>query len=121
MSWSHRHQPCAKLPHMTHLILHFIVPLAISLGWYRQRWVVAFALMLLGLAIDVDHLLADPIYDPDRCSVGFHPLHQIIPTGIYVAMFAHERTRLIGLGLCLHILLDSIDCQLTNGIWIHTG
>ena len=29
----------------------------------------------LGWLIDLDHLLADPVYAPDRCSIGFHPLH----------------------------------------------
>ena len=94
------------------------MPLAIALGAYRSQWPRAFLLMLLGLVIDLDHLLADPIYDPTRCSVGFHPLHTLFPIGIYVALFAHERTRLIGLGLCIHIALDAMDCRLTSGIWM---
>ena len=62
-------------------------------------------------------LLADPIYDPARCSMGFHPMHTLVPVGFYLALFAHERSRLLGLGLLIHVALDSIDCQVTNGIW----
>ncbi|MDA1075508.1 MAG: DUF6122 family protein [Proteobacteria bacterium] len=96
---------------MIHLLLHVLVPLTIALVIYRENWRQAFAAMLLGMLIDVDHLLADPIYDPERCSIGFHPLHTIIPIGIYIALFAHEKTRLPGLGLCVHIALDLIDCS----------
>ena len=32
--------------------------------------------MMATMLVDLDHLFADPIYDPDRCSIGFHPLHQ---------------------------------------------
>ncbi len=104
---------------MFHLLLHLVVPLLVASAFYRSEWVKSFLLMMLGVLIDLDHLLADPIYDPGRCSVGFHPLHTVLPIGIYIVMFAHARTRVLGLGLCIHIALDSIDCQLTNGVWIH--
>tara|TARA_E500000331_G_C17133296_1_gene659250 strand:+ start:271 stop:576 length:306 start_codon:yes stop_codon:yes gene_type:complete len=99
---------------MSHILLHFLVPFAVAAAFYRHKLFIAFSLMMLGLLIDVDHLLASPIYDPDRCSIGFHPLHTIMPIGLYIAMFAHERTRLLGLGLCIHIALDAQDC-LVNG------
>lgn len=76
--------------------------------------------MLLGLLIDIDHVLASPLYDPNRCSMGFHPLHTIIPVLLYVAMLLHPKTRLLGLGLCIHVLLDSADCYLGGGVW-YTG
>ncbi len=103
---------------MLHILLHGLVPLALSFGFYRQKWLLAFGLMMLGMLIDIDHLLAVPIYDPNRCSIGFHPLHEIFPIGVYIALFAHEKTRLLGLGLCIHIALDLIDCRVTNGIWM---
>ncbi|XOV87772.1 MAG: DUF6122 family protein [Pseudomonadota bacterium] len=103
---------------MLHIALHGLVPLAVSLVFYRATWRLAFGLMMLGMLIDIDHLLADPVYDPNRCSIGFHPLHEIFPMGVYVALFAHEKTRLFGLGLCIHIALDLVDCRVTNGIWM---
>lgn len=66
--------------------------------------------MLAGLLIDLDHLLADPIYDPDRCSIGFHPLHGLLPMVAYVALALFPRTRALGVGLCVHIGLDALDC-----------
>ena len=76
--------------------------------------------MMIGIVIDLDHLMAQPIYDPGRCSIGFHPLHTMLPIALYLAMLAHEKTRLLGLGLCIHIVLDLLDCQLTNGVWINS-
>jgi hypothetical protein len=63
------------------------------------------------LAIDIDHLWANPIYDPSRCSIGFHPFHGIVPIIVYAFLFAFAKTRLISLGLLIHIALDAIDCM----------
>ena len=85
--------------------------------FYRKTWLTGYLLMMAGLTIDVDHLLADPIYDPGRCGVGFHPLHSAVPIVLYAGALLHPRTRTLGIGLCTHVILDSIDCQLTNGVW----
>ena len=98
---------------IVHLILHAGVPALVAL-LYRPRFLVAYALMLSAMLIDLDHLLADPIYDPNRCSVGFHPLHAYPVLPLYVALAAIPRTRLVGLGLVVHIMLDLIDCG-----WMH--
>ena len=75
------------------------------------------SMMMLTMVVDIDHLLANPIYDPGRCSIGFHPLHELVPIGIYVLLCFHSKTRLVGLGLTIHMLLDSLDCQMTSGVW----
>ncbi|WP_225986685.1 DUF6122 family protein [Rufibacter sp. LB8] len=62
------------------------------------------------MLIDLDHLLADPIVDPNRCSVGFHLLQQYWLVPVYVVLAIVPKTRLIGLGLVIHILLDWLDC-----------
>lgn len=95
---------------MLHIALHFLVPGLVSAAFYRQQWLKTYLLMMSGMLIDIDHLLADPIYDPMRCSIGFHPLHTWLPIGVYVLMLAHPRTRLVGIGLCIHIALDAADC-----------
>ncbi len=69
------------------------------------------------MLVDIDHLFANPIYDPNRCSIGFHPLHQLGFIIFYGLLCIAPKTRLIGLGLTIHMALDSIDCQLTNGVW----
>lgn len=66
--------------------------------------------MLATMLVDLDHLLARPIYDPERCSIGFHPLHTA-PAIVGYALLAFPRTtRLVGLGLIIHMALDALDC-----------
>jgi hypothetical protein len=95
-----------------HLLLHALVPLAIALVWHRDRWWRAWLWLLAGWLIDIDHLLADPIYAPGRCSIGFHPLHTAPATFVYALLCLPRRTRLLGTGLLVHIGLDAIDCLL---------
>jgi len=75
--------------------------------------------MMLTMVVDVDHLLADPIYDPNRCSIGFHPLHRLLPIGVYAVMCLFPKTRVVGLGLLIHMILDGIDCKTNTGEWLH--
>jgi len=100
-----------------HLLLHAAVPALVA--WlvhrgartpsgFRHAW----ALLLLGWLIDVDHLLADPVYAPGRCSIGFHPLHTAPAIVLYGALVVPHRTRLVGIGLLIHIALDALDCVL---------
>jgi hypothetical protein len=66
--------------------------------------------MLATMLVDLDHLLADPIYDPSRCGIGFHPLHTAPAIAVYVLLSIVPPTRLIGLGLVIHMALDLTDC-----------
>jgi len=59
-----------------HLASHLIVPAAVAQTWFRAARGPAFFWMMATMLIDLDHLLAVPIYDPNRCSLGTHPLHQ---------------------------------------------
>jgi hypothetical protein len=93
-----------------HLFLHAAVPLAVALLFFRPRWKRAWLIMLATMLVDLDHLLADPIYDPGRCSIGFHPLHTYPMIAIYVLMTLPRPTRLVGVGLVIHMALDAIDC-----------
>lgn len=99
--------------------MHFIVPAAVVSVFYRKKWLTAYLILMAAMLIDLDHLFADPIYDPQRCSLGFHPLHGLLPILFYIALCIHRKTRLVGLGLVIHIVLDAIDCQVTNGIWFN--
>lgn len=66
------------------------------------------------MLVDIDHLLANPIYDPTRCSIGFHPLHSFIAIMIYFMLCfipKYQYLRILALGLIIHMALDSIDCQ----------
>ena len=93
-----------------HIILHLLVPILVArLGW-KGRWPRAALIMLATMAVDLDHLLAIPVYDPNRCSIGFHPLHSVWAIGSYGALSLFGRTRLWGVGLLIHMALDLIDC-----------
>jgi hypothetical protein len=95
---------------MLHIALHFLVPLLVARCAFYPRFTVAYLTMIATMVIDLDHLLADPIYDPSRCSIGYHPLHDLIPISIYVALLVVPKCRIIATGLCIHILLDTLDC-----------
>ena len=58
-----------------HIALHFIVPAVVARFFFADRWKWAWLIMVLTMAVDTDHLLATPVYDPERCGIGFHPLH----------------------------------------------
>jgi hypothetical protein len=112
---------------MIHIALHFVVPLLVAAVFYRKIFKRAFLTLIGTMLVDVDHVLADPIYDPARCSIGFHPLHTEMAILVYVVCFALPMVRrsettdlprekalewlhLIGLGLLVHMVLDGIDC-----------
>jgi len=71
---------------MLHLALHFIVPLLITFLLFKENWKLPYLIMIATMLVDLDHLLASPIYDANRCSIGFHPLHQHWFIGIYLLM-----------------------------------
>ena len=112
---------------MVHIALHFVVPVVVAVTCYRARWRAVALLLLATMLVDVDHLLADPVYDPERCSIGFHPLHTWPAIGLYVVVAALPLVRarraspaglgpaaralhVIGVGLVIHMGLDWIDC-----------
>jgi len=67
-------------------------------------------MMIATMVVDLDHLLAVPIYDPNRCSIGFHPLHSYVAIGIYFVLLFFPKLRIIAIGLIIHMALDFIDC-----------
>jgi len=114
---------------MAHLALHLLVPLLVALVFFRKQWRHVTLVLIGTMLVDLDHLLADPIYDPMRCSIGFHPLHTLPAIAVYLAMFLlpcflaprrHGRRRSVtgkahllqwtGLGLLIHMALDWSDC-----------
>ena len=70
-------------------------------------------LFLLTMLIDLDHLLANPIFDATRCSINFHPLHTYYAGAVYFVLLFFKQTRVIAIGLLLHLITDWLDC-----LWI---
>ncbi len=109
---------------MLHIAVHFIVPLLFVGIFFRKKYLFSYVILMSTMLVDLDHLLATPIYDPKRCSIGYHPLHTVFPIIFYAALCFIPRpfaVRLVGIGLLIHMGLDSIDCQLTNGVWFTKG
>ena len=102
---------------MLHIILHFLLPGLVTGAFFRKSWKYAYFTMIATMLVDLDHLIANPIYDPNRCSIGFHPLHQPWLVILYFVLCFAPRTRFLGIGLSIHMCLDAVDCQLTNGAW----
>lgn len=95
---------------MLHLILHFGVPGIIALLFYRKRWWQSWLIMAATMLVDLDHLLVTPIFDPNRCSIGFHFLHSYIAIVVYVLFLFVPKLRIVGIGLLIHMALDFIEC-----------
>jgi len=95
-----------------HYSLHFIFPLLISLIFFNSKWKKVYLIFLLSMLVDLDHLLANPIFQENRCSINFHPLHSYIAIGIYFVGLFFSITRILAIALLFHMLTDLIDCYL---------
>lgn len=93
-----------------HGFLHLAVPGVVARLAWREVWIRAWVIMALTILVDLDHLLADPLFDPNRCSIGYHPLHSWPAQALWVGLALWPRSRVIGVGLLIHMGLDAIDC-----------
>lgn len=97
-----------------HYFLHLGFPLIIAFIFFPKNVWRTYAIFLLTMLVDADHLLATPVYDACRCSIGFHPLHSYWAIGIYVLLLIPAKTRVIAIGLLMHMIADGIDCGLMH-------
>lgn len=95
---------------ITHYFLHFLFPAAIAGVFFRDQWKRACLILLATMLVDLDHLLASPIFDPNRCSVGFHLLHSYKAIAVYGILLFFKKFRIVAIGLLLHMATDVIDC-----------
>lgn len=102
---------------ITHYGLHYAAPALLALMFGKRRWLKAYLVMIATMLVDLDHLMATPVFDPDRMSIGFHPLHSYYAITIYIIMcfLPYKRwnwpwwLRAIGVGLVFHMLTDWQD------------
>jgi hypothetical protein len=104
-----RKRPKVILP-LLHLVLHIFVPGITARLAYKKIWLKAWLIMVLTMIVDLDHLLASPVYDPERCGINFHPLHSYPAIGAFFLLLLVPKLRIVGVGLLLHMGLDLIDC-----------
>ena len=101
-----------SLKFIVHYGFHFLLPIVISLCFYKKKWKLVYLLFVGTMLIDLDHLLASPIFDASRCSINFHPLHSYYAIGVYIIMLIPKKTRILGIALLLHMFTDYLDCFL---------
>lgn len=99
---------------LIHYSFHFIIPLFFARIFFKDNWKEAFVIMLLTMLIDLDHLVASPIFDANRCSIGYHPLHTIYASIFYLALLFSPSWKLkaVSIGCLWHLSTDYIDCLL---------
>jgi hypothetical protein len=100
---------------IVHYSLHLVFPAIIAYLFLKDNWKKVYLIFLLTMLVDLDHLLASPIFDPERCSIGFHFLHSYVAIGIYVILAFFRKTRIIAIGLLMHMATDLLDCLWMNG------
>ena len=82
----------------------------IAVIFFRDKFIAAWMSMTATMLVDVDHFFADPVYDPARCSIGFHPLHQYPAIVAYGTLLIWPKLRFVAIGLLSHMVLDGVDC-----------
>jgi len=90
--------------------MHFLLPGAIAFYFFKENWKWVWLILVLTMLVDLDHLFATPIFDPNRCSINNHPLHSYYAIFIYFLMLLLPKTRIIAIGLLFHMLTDYLDC-----------
>ncbi len=98
--------------HATHYAFHLLVPFLFGKMFWKEKWFKAGLIMVGSMVIDLDHLLADPIYDPVRCGLGVHPLHTVWAAAVYTGLLLLPswKWRAVAVGCLWHLCTDGIDC-----------
>jgi hypothetical protein len=96
---------------------HFLAPLALARLFDPKNIKKTSIILLSANLVDLDHLLSNPIFDPNRMSVGYHLLHSYPAIVLYFVLLFHTKTRCLGVGLLWHMVVDFTDYHI--GQWIH--
>lgn len=98
------------LQFVIHYSLHFLFPGLLAYLLFRDNWKRTWLVMIATMIVDLDHLLAEPIFDPGRCSIEYHVLHSYWAIACYFVLLIFPKMRIVALGLLFHMLTDTIDC-----------
>lgn len=96
-----------------HYGLHLLAPGLLAWFFFNNCWKKAWVIMIATMLVDLDHLLATPMFDPNRCSIGFHPLHSYPAIAFYFVLLFFPKARIVAVGLLFHMLTDYQDCLWT--------
>lgn len=101
------------LRHLCHYGGHLVIPWALARIFFPDNWKGAGMILLATMAIDLDHLLATPVFDPTRCSLNVHLLHSPWAALVYTVLLVVPRwpVRAFMFGALWHLCTDAIDCR----------
>ena len=100
-----------------HYFFHFGAPLIFAYFLFKSKWKKVYAIFILSMLVDLDHLLANPIFDPARCSINFHPLHTMPAIFLYLILLFPKKTRILAIALLFHMFTDWFDCYMMTNNW----
>lgn len=103
----------AILRFIVHYGMHFLVPGLIAIVFFKNNWKKVWLMLIATMLVDVDHFMATPMFDANRCSINNHPLHSYYAIFGYTILLIFPKTRIIAIGLLFHMFTDCIDC-----LWI---
>ena len=96
-----------------HYFLHFAFPLGIAYGFFPKEWKRVYLILLATMLVDLDHLVASPIFQADRCSINYHPLHTYYAMVVYgLLLFFRKPFNIMGIGLLFHMFTDFVVCMM---------
>ncbi|WP_317047888.1 DUF6122 family protein [Lutibacter oceani] len=95
---------------LTHYGMHFLIPGIIAYFFFKDNWKMVWLTFILTMFVDIDHLVASPIFDSNRCSINYHLLHSYYAIFLYFLLLIPSKTRIVGIGLLFHMLTDFTDC-----------
>ena len=101
------------LQSLVHYSLHFLVIGLIAFLYDQKHWKKYWLILLATMLVDLDHLVARPIFEAGRCRIGFHHLHSELMVAVYLlgSIFLKNRLlKIISIGLLFHMFTDFIDC-----------
>jgi hypothetical protein len=93
--------------------MHLLVPGVFAYLFFNNDWKKVWIIFVLTMLVDLDHLVAVPIFNTSRCSINYHPLHSYYSIVIYIVLLLFPKTRIIAIGLLFHMITDAVDC-----LWI---
>jgi hypothetical protein len=109
-------QKTHEMQTIVHYGLHLIFPIVVAFILQPKHWLKVYLIFLSSMIIDLDHLFAVPIFDPQRCSIGFHLLHTYTAIFIYIILLNFSKIRTFTIAILFHIITDFIDC-----IWTYSN
>ena len=88
---------------LIHYFLHFGFPFIIAFIFFRKDWKKVSLILIATMLVDLDHLVATPMFQANRCSIGFHIFHSYYAMAVYVVLLFLRNRAPVHLNLRLNL------------------